>query len=104
MRREWRHATALDADLVEALSKASRQCEMAWRAARPKADFAAVLTPLGALLALVREAAEAKSEVLGLSPYEALLDEFDPGCSLNRIEAIFDDYRGLPAGLSGAGA
>ena len=31
MRRSWRHATAVDAVLVEALSKASSKCELLWR-------------------------------------------------------------------------
>ena len=34
MRRDWLHATALPADLVEARSRAVSACEMRWRAAR----------------------------------------------------------------------
>ena len=47
MRRLWRHATAVDARLVEAISKASSRCEMIWREARPKSDFYAVSASLG---------------------------------------------------------
>jgi carboxypeptidase Taq len=92
MRREWRHATALSPDLVEALSKAESRCEMAWRAARPNNDFQGVLAPLEALLSLVRESAAAKAEVLDCSPYEALLNLYDPGASAARIDEIFDSY------------
>src|SRR5262245_9983541 len=34
MRRDWRHATAVPADLVAAQSKAVSDCEMLWRTAR----------------------------------------------------------------------
>ncbi len=92
MRRAWRHATALDADLVAALARAAQKSEMVWREARPANDFKATLAPLGELLALTRQAAVAKAEVLGCSPYEALLDEWEPGGSVARIDEIFDAY------------
>ena len=92
MRREWRHATALDAGLVEALSKAEKRSEMVWRKARPESDFQAVLEPLGALLGLVRQAAAAKAEVLDCPLYEALLDTYEPGGSTARIDPVFDAY------------
>ena len=92
MRRAWRHATALEADLVAALARAAQKSEMAWREARPANDFKATLGPLGALLALVREAAAAKAEALGCAPYEALLDEWEPGGSVARIDQVFESY------------
>ena len=67
MRRAWRHATALDADLVAALARAAQKSEMVWREARPANDFKATLAPLGELLALVRQAAAAKAEASRLS-------------------------------------
>ena len=73
MRRRWRHESALDARLVEALSRAGNRCEMVWRKARPDNDFTAVLPRLKEVLGLVREAAAAKAEALGCSPYDALL-------------------------------
>ncbi len=91
MRRRWRHATALDADLVEATMKACKNCEMIWREARPKGDFAAVLPALGEVLKLSRESATAKAEVFDCSMYDALLDQYEPGGSSEKIDDIFDD-------------
>ncbi len=91
MRRTWRHETALEARLVEALAKTQHRCEMAWREARPASDFAAVLPRFAELLKLVREAADAKAAAFGCSPYDALLDEYEPGGSSARIDAIFGD-------------
>ncbi len=78
MRRAWTHATALTEAQVEALSRAVSACETKWRSARADSDFAAVLPELETVVALVRETAAAKSERLGLSPYDALLDEYEP--------------------------
>ncbi|MFQ5774717.1 MAG: carboxypeptidase M32 [Kiloniellaceae bacterium] len=91
MRRIRLHETALNPQLVEALTKAEHRCEMAWRTARPAGDFAAVLPELKELLALVRESAAAKAEVLDCAPYDALLDQYEPGGTSARIDAIFDD-------------
>jgi len=84
-------ATAFSEELVEALSRACSACEMVWRQARADADFKAVLPNLETLLGLVREAAAAKSEKLGLIPYDALLNQYEPGGSAEAIDAVFAD-------------
>jgi len=99
MRREWRHATAVDAALVEALSKASMRCEMTWRSARPANDFAAVLPGLKEVLGLVRESADAKAAALGRTPYDALLDQYEPGGSSEGIAEIFGDLAAFLPGF-----
>ncbi len=101
MRRAWLHATSLDGRLVEALSRATKRCEMTWREARPAADFARVLPALTLVLSLVREAAQAKAEKLGVSPYDALLDEYEPGGSSARIDEIFGELAKFLPGFLG---
>ncbi len=90
MRRMWRHANAIPADLVEALSQATSACEMVWRDARPENDFAKLEPLLSHLVSLVTEVAQIKSEALGIDPYDALLDEFDPGARASDIDPLFD--------------
>ena len=100
MRRQWRHATALPARLVEDMARATKRCELTWRDARPRSDFAAVEAPLAEVLRLVREEAAAKAEALGCGLYEALLDQYEPGCRAARLETVFDDLANfLPAFL-----
>jgi carboxypeptidase Taq len=99
MRRRWAHATAVPADLVEALSKACSACEMRWREARPAGDFAAVLPDLRRVLELVRQVAAAKAAALGTTPYEALLDEYEPGGSTAAIDRLFSEVAGFLPGL-----
>src|SRR5262249_20872576 len=102
MRRLWVHATAVEPRLVEALTRAVGRAEAVWRKARPAADFALALPALAELLALVRQAAAAKSAKLGGAPYEALIDEFEPGLTTAEIDRVFDDLAGFLPGLRAA--
>jgi carboxypeptidase Taq len=43
------------------------------------------------LVALVRETAAAKAEALGLDPYDALLDAYEPGGRQAEIDPLFED-------------
>jgi carboxypeptidase Taq len=99
MRRVWQHAMAVPSDLVEAASLAASECEQVWRQARPAADFAAVLPALRKVLDLTREIAAAKASFLGKNPYEALLDQYEPGMQTATIDALFDDLARVLPGL-----
>ena len=91
MRRRWRHAAAVPQDLVEAASRARSQSEAAWRAARPADDFAAALPGLERVLSLTREVAAAKAASFATSPYEALLDQYEPGGDTATIDRLFGE-------------
>ena len=99
MRRCWEHATALDADLVVRRSRATSTCEMAWREARSANDFARLVPLLEEVLVVTREAAAAKGEALGLSPYDALLDGYDPGTRARDIDLVFGELEAFLPGL-----
>ncbi len=101
MRRHHVHATAIPGELVEATSKAVSVCEMTWRAARAESDFAMLLPSLSEVLARVREGAEAMGAVMGISPYDALLDSHDPGARTERIDVLFADLSGFLPDLIG---
>lgn len=93
MRREYTHAKAVPTSLVKALSVAGSECEMVWRKARPENDFKTLLPKLKEVVKLVREVAKAKSEALKCAPYDALIDQYDPGMSTARIDPLFDDLK-----------
>ncbi len=101
MRRAHLHATAVPADLVEAASRAATACEVAWRQARADSDYPALLPHLEQVLATQRATGAAKGAALGLSPYDALLDQYDPGLRQSVIDPVFGSLRdGLPALLA----
>lgn len=94
-------AAAIPEDLVVALSKASSACETVWRTARPNADFAAVLPYLETVVDLTREAASAKAAKFGLSPFDALLDDYDPGARAASIDPLFAELEAFLPELLG---
>ena len=91
MRRRWLHATAVPGALVEAESRACSECEAVWRRGRLENDFAAVLPGLERIIHIEREIAAVKAERLGKSPYEALLDQYEPDASVAEIDRLFDE-------------
>jgi carboxypeptidase Taq len=90
MRRAWRNANAVPPDLVEALSRATSAAHRTWLKSRPASDFAAFLPVFKEVLNLTRQAAVAKAEAGHSTPYDALLDDYDPGLTQDRIDPLFD--------------
>ncbi len=99
MRRQHAHATAVPGELVESASRAATVSEIAWRQAREDNDFAALLPKLTEVLRTQRAIGEAKGAALGLSPYDALLDQYDPGTTQAFIDPVFETVRGFLPGL-----
>ena len=89
MRRDRQHATALPADLVAASSRAASRCETIWRTARPASDFASLRQPLEEVVRLQREIAAAKADRLGVAPYDALLDQYQPDGRSADVDRLF---------------
>ena len=100
IRRVWTVETAIPADLVAASTRATSACEMAWRDARAASDFKGLLPRLQEVLELQREIGRAKGEKLGLSPYDALLNDYEPGGRSSAIDALFDDLADFLPGFT----
>ncbi len=62
---------------------------MLWRDARAQSDFSVVAAKLASVLSLVRQSADAKADALSVSPYEALMDQYEPGGRTDHIDALF---------------
>ena len=102
MRRAWVRSAAVPPRLVEARTRANTACEMAWRTARPASDYAAVLPLLEEVAKLTVEAGQALAEALGVPPYDALLDGFEPGGRSADIDPAFDDLAAFLPGFTDA--
>ena len=90
MRRRYRHAHALEPALVEALTRATTACEMTWREARARSDFAMLRPELEEVVRLVREAGTVTGAALGISAYDALLDAHQPDLRDATVVPLFD--------------
>ena len=99
MRREWEHANLLPAALVQARSLAGSRCEHAWRSQRQANDWNGFLVNLREVVALSRQEARLLADFRGCSPYDALLDKYEPGTRCQDIETIFNDIKTWLPGL-----
>lgn len=89
IRHDWDAARAVPADLVRALSLATSACEQTWRVARAENDWDAVVDKLRVVVDLTREKANALGAAFGCEPYDALLDDYEPGLTRADIEPVF---------------
>lgn len=90
--RFYLHSTSVPADLVETLSRAASICENCWRTARKNNDFKTLAPHLTKVVNLTRQVAKAKAEALGTSLYNALHDQFEPGGTTDKIDALFEEH------------
>ncbi len=88
-RRRYRRATCLPPRLVEDLAHARTAGFAAWMKARETNDFAPYEAPLQKLIDLTREQAE-RQALPGQHPYDALLEDYDPGSTLAELRPMFE--------------
>ena len=89
MKRSFVRATAIPGELVEASSLAESKSEQAWRSLRAHNDWRSFEPYFAEVLARKREVAQALSARLGLDPYDALLDGYEPGADSAAIARLF---------------
>jgi len=96
--KRWKKQTRVPRKLVENLARATSLSQAAWAGARNADDFSAFAPHLEKVIGLEREYASAIAADSGVSAYDALLDEYEPGATAEEISTVFD---GLAAGLRG---
>lgn len=89
MRWTWAHAHAIDDQLASDIARTSAETIECWAAAKAADDFKSFAPALQAMVDLQRRKADAKAVALGCSPYDALLDEYDPGARAAEIDRVF---------------
>jgi carboxypeptidase Taq len=98
LRRRWDADTALPEALVEQGALAGARCEHAWRSRRPAHDWDGFLDDFRPVLANAREQAARLAERLGVSRYEALMAQYEPGLRCATVDRVFGEVRQwLPA-------
>jgi carboxypeptidase Taq len=91
IRRVYHRAVKMPGDLVETLARETTRAQPVWQEARKNNDFAAFRPALETIVRLKREEAQA----VGYKdvPYDALLDEYEPGATTADVTRIFADLR-----------
>ncbi|MEI7684422.1 MAG: carboxypeptidase M32 [Planctomycetota bacterium] len=91
IRRVYDRAVKMPARLVEEIARTTTRAQGVWQEARAKNDFPAFAPWLEKIVALKRE--EAQAVGYKNSPYDALLDEYEPGMTAKAVTKIFADVR-----------
>jgi carboxypeptidase Taq len=99
VRRDYDRATKLPASLVEEQTRTAVLAHAAWAEARAASDFAAFAPWLVKTLDLKRQ--EIAAVGYKDHPYDALLDEYEPGLTTADVRWMFDGLRGPLVDLIG---
>ncbi len=91
IRRVYDRAVKMPADLVETLARETTRAQQVWQEARQKNDFAAFRPSLETIVKLKRE--EARAVGYKDVPYDALLDEYEPGATTAEVTRVFAALR-----------
>jgi carboxypeptidase Taq len=104
LRRSYDRLTRLPRSLVEELARTTCKAHQDWVAARKEQSFARLRPALETIFKLKRE--EAACLGPGDDPYDALLDEYEPGATSRDLAALFAALRGelvpLVAAIAGS--
>lgn len=92
-RRVHTNMTCLSSDFVRRQVAARVRSEQLWRELRPKGDWAGFLPALEGVVATVREEAQLRAVALGLDPYDALMEQYDPGNRVADIAPVFAELK-----------
>lgn len=92
-RRRYVDMTCLPPEFVERQTRTSMRCEQLWRDLRAKNDWAGFQPALDGVVALAREEAAMRAAATGLSPYDAMMDQYDPGNRVADVAPVFDELK-----------
>jgi carboxypeptidase Taq len=90
--RLHRRALRVPASLAADLGRAAAQGQVAWDAARRRSDFAKFVPALSRIVELKRAEADCLTDAGG-DPYDALLEEYEPGIASRDVANLFDQLR-----------
>ena len=93
MKRDWQQANLLPESLVQAQSLAGSKCEHAWRTQRGNDDWAGFEKNWAEVVKLSQEEAQIRAEAAGTSPYDAMLELYEPGTTSASLDALFADVK-----------
>ena len=89
IKNEWLMTHALPKKLIAAGHLSQLKCEFEWRKQREKNDWKGFLKNFKNVVNHSREEAKILSNTLGISPYDALIQRYDPGLKSKEIDKLF---------------
>lgn len=91
--RSYRNLTCLSSDFVRRQVAARVRSEQLWRELRPAGNWKEFLPAFAGIVSLAREEAQRRGEALKLAPYDALIEQYDPGSRAADIAPVFSELK-----------
>jgi len=91
--RQYQNAILLPDSLVEEKSLVGSRCEHGWRTQRPDNNWSDFAANLKEVVRVSREEARLRADAQGISPYDALLDIYEPGMTSAKLDGLFGSLR-----------
>jgi len=98
-RRDFGRRTKLPPELVEEEARLASVGQHTWAEARKTSDFAAFRPVLEDIVGLLRRKAECFGWAEGGEPWDALAEDYEPGCTAAEVESVFTPLRDRLKGL-----
>jgi carboxypeptidase Taq len=89
--RDWRRATALPVEFVGEMAHLTSEAQHIWEQARRDNDFNLLAPYLKKIIKMKRQ----EADFLGYDdvPYDALLEDYEPGMTTTQLKTLFDELR-----------
>jgi len=98
-RRQYINLTCLPQTFVERQTRVRMRSEQLWRELRARNDWAGFLPALEEVLVLAREESALRAAALKLDPYDALIEQYDPGTRASFVAPIFEELKNFLVGF-----
>ncbi|MCI0629294.1 MAG: carboxypeptidase M32 [Phycisphaerales bacterium] len=93
IRHDYDRKTRLPAELVEEEARLSSTGLHVWRGARQESDFSKFRPCLESMVDLLRRKAKYYGYPKGGEPWDALAEDYEPGCTAKDVQAVFAPLR-----------
>ncbi len=93
LRRTYTNLTCLSSDFVRKQVAARIRSEQLWRELRPTGNWKDFLPAFEGVIATLRKEARLRSDALNLAPYDAMIEQYDPGSRTSEISPVFAELK-----------
>ncbi|MSO14409.1 hypothetical protein [Rickettsiales endosymbiont of Trichoplax sp. H2] len=90
MKKKIKLNAVIPSEVIANLSLSVTKTASLWKEAKNKNDYNIVKSEFACLLDNIRKFAKFKSEVINSTPYEALIDEYEPGLKIEFIDKLLN--------------
>ena len=89
--KDYKQSKKYTTEFVELLSRVTSECYQSWQKAKKESDFKIFAPHFTKMVKLKRQ----EAEILGYKkhPYDALLDQHEPGATVADLDVLFKDVR-----------